>query len=187
MTERRTKRRYAHELYPHSEEWVTRPLEVEVPYRIARAVGFQVEGTSWFYGETQEDHRRTGERTMQMLNETRIALLAVALHKGMTGDEAWAWVDSHLHEEMEQLYQSCKEYGVDVDRIKPYPCGPEPDHHDHLGDSYWRGGIEYRAVTRVEGKESECEECTVLIERTREMLEKYAEHTEEVSDDAASC
>ena len=30
MTERRTKRRYAHELYPHAEEGETRPLEVEV-------------------------------------------------------------------------------------------------------------------------------------------------------------
>jgi hypothetical protein len=30
--ERRTKRRYAHELYPHGEEGGTRSLEVEVPY-----------------------------------------------------------------------------------------------------------------------------------------------------------
>ncbi|WP_449279111.1 hypothetical protein [Leucobacter sp. GX24907] len=165
---RRTKRRYAHELFPHAEEWETRPLDVEVPYRLARAVGFQVEGTSWFYGETQEDLRRTGERTMQMLNETRIALLAVALHKGMTGDAAWAWVDSHLHEEMEQLYRSCKEYGVDVDRIKPYPCGPEPDHHDHLSEPHTRYGFEARTVTRVQGRESECEECTEPAARLQE-------------------
>lgn len=160
---RRTKRRYAHELYPHAEEWETRPLDVEVPYRLARAVGFDVQGTSWFYGETPEDHRRTGERTMAMLNESRLALLTVALHKGMTGDAAWEWVDSHLHEEMELLYEACQEYGVDVGLIKPYPCGPEPDHHDHLGETHLWNGLEARTVTRVDGKESECEECTEEI------------------------
>lgn len=169
MSDRRTKRRYAHELFPHAEEWETRPLDVEVPYRLARAVGFDVNGTSWFTGDTKEEHRRNGERTMAMINETRIALLAVALHKGMTGDVAWTWVDSHMHEEMELLYVSCKEYGIDVDLIKPYPCGPEPDHHDHLGEPLLRNGVEYRTVTRVDGKESECEECTEPIEETDEV------------------
>lgn len=161
--ERRTKRRYAHELYPHAEEWETRPLEVEVPYRLARAVGFDVNGTSWYDAETPGERERMADRTMQMINETRIALLTVALHKGMTGDEAWAWVDQNVHEEMEQLYDSCKEYGVDVHRIKPYPCGPERDQHDHLGDLHTRNGIEYFTVTRVQGKESECDECTEPI------------------------
>lgn len=153
MSERRTKRRYAHELYPHSDEWETRPLDAEVPYRIARAIGFDPHGTGWFDAEP----RMTGERTMQMINETRIALLAVALHKGMTGDEAWTWADESVHEEMFRLYESAPEYGVDPDLIKPYPCGPEPEHHDHLGIRDARG---YATVTRVAGKESECPECT---------------------------
>lgn len=101
---------------------------------------------------------------MAMLSETRIALLAVALHKGMTGDAAWEWVDSHLHEEMDVLYEACPEYGVDVALIKPYPCGPEPDHHDHLGEPHLWNGLEARTVTRVPCKESECEECTEPIE-----------------------
>lgn len=46
MTDRRTKRRYAHELYPH-EEGTIRPLEVEVPYLYARALGLEIGGTSW--------------------------------------------------------------------------------------------------------------------------------------------
>lgn len=120
-----------------------------------------MEGTSWFYGETQEDHRRTGDRTVQMLNETRIALLAVALHKGKSGDEVWAFADHGMGDgEMWALYEAAKEYGIDIDRIKPYPCGPEPDHHDHLGKPHLRNGVSYQTVTRVVGKESECEECT---------------------------
>lgn len=72
-----TKRKYAHELYPHPAEGEVRPLAVEVPYLYARAV-------------------------------------------------------------------------------KPYPCGPEPDQHDHLGDADARG---WRTVNRVDGKESECADC----------------------------
>lgn len=148
-----TKRKYAHELYPHADEWVTRPLDVEAKYRIARAIGFTVEGTGWFNAEPMV----TGERTMAMLNETRIALLAVALHKQMTGDEAWKWVDESLHEEMWRLYESAEEYDVKPDDIKPYPCGPEPDHHDHMDEPDARG---WRTVHRIQGKESECDECT---------------------------
>ena len=42
MSERRTIRRYAHEMYPHAEEGETRALAVEVPYLYARAVGLDV-------------------------------------------------------------------------------------------------------------------------------------------------
>ncbi len=150
---RRTKRRYAHELYPHADEWDTRPLEQEVPYRLARAVGFRIDGTGWYTAAPGV----AGNRTMEYLNEARLALLAVALHEGLSGDEAWQWVDVRLHEEIWQLWESCEKYGVDVDRIKPYPCGDEPDHHDHLGPRDARGSA---PVTRVKGKESECAECT---------------------------
>ena len=153
MSERRTKRRYAHELYPHAEEWETRPLEVEVPYHLARAVGFQPEGTSWLDAEP----RLRGDRIHQMLNETRVALLAVALYEGLTGDEAWSWADVRLHEEIWQLWESCKKYGVPVDQIKPYPCGPEPDRHNHIDPSDARG---WQTVHRIEGRESDCPECT---------------------------
>ncbi len=150
---RRTKRRYAHELYPHADEWETRPLEQEVPYRLARAVGFQPEGTGWFNAAPKV----AAARTVEYLNEARIALLAVALHEGITGNEAWQWVDVRLHEEIWQLWESCKKYGVNPDQIKPYPCGDEPNHHDHLGPRDARGSA---SITRVQGKESECLACT---------------------------
>ena len=47
MSERRTIRRYAHEMYPHAEEGETRALAVEVPYLYAKAVGLDVWGTGW--------------------------------------------------------------------------------------------------------------------------------------------
>ena len=153
MTERRTKRRYAHELYPHAEEGETRPLEVEVPYRLARAIGLQLEGTSW----TTADPETTGQRVMEMINETRIALLAVALHESLSGDEAWTYADEALCDEMWQLFVACKKYDVPVDQIKPYPCGPEPDHHDHLDTPDARG---WQIVHWIDGRESDCPECT---------------------------
>ena len=45
VAKRRTKRRYAHELYPHADEFEVRKLAVEVPYLYARAIGFEIEGT----------------------------------------------------------------------------------------------------------------------------------------------
>ena len=152
-TARRTKRRYAHELYPHADEWETRELATEVPYLYARAIGFDVWGTGWF-----DNPRRDGaERMNQLLDQRRIALLADALHQGKTGQEAWAWADTRMDESGEWIYQQAVHYGVDPDRIKPYECGPEPDHHDHHSAPDSRG---WRTVTRVDGKESECEECT---------------------------
>ena len=44
-----------------------------------------------------------------------------------------------------------------VESIKPYPCGPEPDHHDHYRP-YGTGTA--REVIRILGPESECDECT---------------------------
>ena len=66
MTERRTKRRYAHELYPHAAEGDIRPLDVEVPYRIARAVGFDVQGTGWLNDDV--DPKLSVDRTMHIHN-----------------------------------------------------------------------------------------------------------------------
>lgn len=61
---RRTKRRYAHELYPHAEEWETPLLEVEVPYPYARAIGFDVLETGWFDAE----HPERGDRTHHLID-----------------------------------------------------------------------------------------------------------------------
>lgn len=170
MNARRTKRRFAHELFPHAKEGEVRPLDVEVPYRIARAVGYDVAGTGWFDAETREQGIRMAARTVQLMNEARITMLAMALHKGLSGDEAWRWADSGMGDgEMWRVYEEAAAYGVDVHAIKPYPCGPEPDYHDHLGEPSPRSGS--RLVTRVPGRESECVECTEPVPVENENVE----------------
>lgn len=155
--ERRTKRRYAHELYPQAGEWEVRTLEVEVPALYARAIGFDVQGTGWF-AHVQPD---SNNRTHQMIDAHRIALLADALLQGLTGQEAWKWVEHRVGgEAVEWIWERASHYGVDPDKIKPYPCGPKPDHHDHLGPDL---GMDWQTVTRAEGAEEDCEECTEPI------------------------
>lgn len=150
---RRTKRRYAHELYPHGNEWEVRPLEVEIPYLYARAIGFDVQGTNWF----KTDKELTGARTAQLLDARHIALMADAMHQGLSGQTAWEWAETRMDESGEWIYERAVHYGLDPALIKPYPCGPEPDHHDHDSEPDQRG---WTVVTRIQGKESECEECT---------------------------
>ena len=157
--ERRTKRRYAHELHPHGEEFSVRPLEVEVPYLYARAIGFDVRGTSWFASISEV----TGARSMQLLDARHIALMADAMHQGLTGQEAWAWAESRMDDSGEWIYERAAHHGVEIERIKPYPCGPEPDHHDHEEPIE---GSNWSKVHRITGKESECEECTEPKEPT---------------------
>lgn len=158
---RRTKRRYAHELYPHAEEGETRPLAVEVPYLYARAAGLNVWGTSWLGmldGSGSDTTKLAAERINQMVAARRSAFIADALLQGMTGDEAWAWADQRGWDESgEWAYERAEHYGVLMDQIKPYACGPEPDPHDHVGEPDGRG---YRRVTDAAGKESECPDCT---------------------------
>lgn len=107
MTETRTKRRYAHELYPHPEnEWETRPLEVEVPYLYAQAIGWNVWGTGWFdlfpgaYEKGTPEHKLSvqcsGYRTMLLIAHRQRALQADALLQGLTGQEAWEWAEERL-------------------------------------------------------------------------------------------
>lgn len=149
---RRTKRRYAHELYPHGNEWEARPLEVELPYLYARAIGFDVQGTNWF----TTDVKLAGARTAQLLDTRHIALLADAMHQGLTGQEAWNWAETRMDDAGEWIYERATHYGVDPGAIKPYACGPEPDHHDHHEPI---PGSKWLKVNRAEGKESECAEC----------------------------
>lgn len=153
MTARRTKRRYAHELYPHADEYEVRPLSVEVPYLYARALGYGVWGTGWIDAEPQESR----DRILHLLNARSAALLADAIHQGMTGDEAWAWAAERYDEAGELVYDRALHYGVPASLIKPYPCGPEPAGHDHMsstGDVTGHG-----LVTRIDCREDECETC----------------------------
>ena len=154
---RRTKRRYAHELYPHADEWETRPLEVELPYLYARAIGFEVQGTAWFDTISEQ----TASRTMDLLNARHVALMADAIHQGLTGQEAWDWAVTRMDEGGEWAHERAVHYGVDPRAIKPYPCGPEPDHHDHDEPI---PGSQWSKVHRISGKESECDDCTEVQE-----------------------
>lgn len=153
---RRTKRRYAHELYPQAGEWEIRALEVEVPALYARALGFDVQGTGWFTHVPKDSINRTH----QMIDAHRHALMADAMHQGLTGQEAWDWAEQRVGESGEWIYERAVHYGVDPAAIKPYPCGPAPDHHDHTGPM--KNG--WATVTRAEGTEDDCEECTEPIE-----------------------
>jgi hypothetical protein len=160
MTEeatRRTKRRYAHELYPHGGDFEIRPLTVEVPYLYARAQGFALEGSGWFENPGKE----ANARTYHVIDAIHMALLADALLQGMTGDEAWKWVQERRDYEGEWAFERSKHYGVPMRDIKPYPCGPEPDYHDHYDAPDASG---WQTVHRIPGPESECEECTEPID-----------------------
>lgn len=157
MNDRRTKRRFAHELYPHAEEGETRPLRIEVPYLYARATGLDVWGTNWSDMVEGDALSIATDRLISLIDARRLALLADALHQGLTGDDAWTWAVERNDETGELVYERAVHYGVPVDRIKPYPCGPEPDHHNHYGEPDIRG---WRIADRVDCKESECPDCT---------------------------
>ena len=153
---RRTKRRYAHELYPQAGEWEVRALGVEVPALYARAIGMDVFGTSWFDIEPKLSIARTHD----LIHAQKIALMADAMLQGLTGQEAWEWAEQRVGESGEWIYERAVHYGVNPAAIKPYPCGPAPDHHDHTGPM--QNG--WATVTRAEGTEEDCEECTEPIE-----------------------
>jgi hypothetical protein len=157
-TERRTKRRYAHELYPMAEGGEVRPLSVEVPTLYAAAMGHEVWGTGWFAGIRTDEHRQeAADRTVFLIEARQTAFLADALAQGLTGDEAWEWVVEHTADESGELaWERAEHYGVRPQAIKPYPCGPEPDHHDHFTNQDDRSGI----VTRIDVPESACLICT---------------------------
>jgi hypothetical protein len=156
---RRTKRRYAHELYPHADEWEVRPLTVEVPYLLARALGFQTWGTGWFDAEPNDALARTA----QYLAEGRMALLADALLQDLVGDEAWTWMEERTAGDNigAFLWERAVHYGVNPDLIKPYACGPDPDRHAHHRSADAR---DMREDTYVAGREEDCEECTELVD-----------------------
>jgi hypothetical protein len=152
---RRTKRRYAHELYPDPSGMHTAaPLEQEVPHLYARAIGMQTWDTSW---STVDPQLRVA-RTVDLVNARMIAALAEAMLLGLTGDEAYAWAYSLASDESgECVFDAAQARGIDVHAIKPYPCGDEPDTHSHWGEPDRHGA---RWSTTVAGRESECIDCT---------------------------
>lgn len=155
---RRTKRRYAYELFPEPDEGAAHSLADGMAYLYARAIGFSVQDTGW---TEIEPRTRAGDRVMQMLSYAQLAFLADALLQGMAGEEAWFWADQKSNEEVgEWLWERAVVYGVDPEQIKPYPCGPEPDHHYHFDPA--RPGTRYLA--RAEVPESKCEKCTEPVE-----------------------
>lgn len=154
---RRTIRRYAHELYPPAkDEFEIRPLAVDVPHYYARFVGLSSWGTGWF----DADPAVSMDRTIQYCYAAEAALLLDALAQGLTGDDAWRWVQEHSDagDGFELVGERATHYLGDdiVDRIKPYPCG-EATTHDHYGPRDARG---FRTVSRVAGPEDECMDCT---------------------------
>lgn len=163
MSDRRTKRRYAHELYPHPDEYEVRNLATDVPYLYARALGLDTWGTGWHdllsADAPRENWRQANDRTVALIKARELAFVADALHQGLVGDEAWRWAQEHACDETGELtYERAVHYGVDPRCIKPYPCGPMPDHHDHMastGDATGEG-----IITRALGPEDECDACT---------------------------
>lgn len=158
---RRTKRRYAHELYPHPGEGESRPLAVDARHALAMAIGSQV-GREWhdLIGQGGESARVATDRTMYHLALADVAFLAVALADGLSGQEAWDWAREARGDEVDELlYEAAERFGVDWDAIKPYPIREEPETHEHWTPRNAHGTkmlLEYR----VAGKESEREECT---------------------------
>lgn len=153
----RTKRRYAHELYPHPAEDEVRPLAVEVPYLYARAVGWESFHSGWIDDRTPEGIGRRHDRITIMIGVRSEALLADALLQGLAGQEAWDWAQVRNNPEGgEWVWERAVHYGVDPESIKPYPCGDEPQHHDHTDPPDARG---WRTVHTVQGPESACPDC----------------------------
>jgi hypothetical protein len=147
---RRTKRRFGYELFPHAEQDEVRPLAVEVPYLYARAMAWQVLET----GFAKANRELVAQRYELMCLARQQALFADAVLQGMRGDEAWRWALKHLDDAGEWVWERAEHYGVNPSMIKPYPCGPEPGSHmcGAGQPSGWR--------ISVDGKESECEQCT---------------------------
>ncbi|QLQ11148.1 MAG: hypothetical protein HZY75_13195 [Nocardioidaceae bacterium] len=164
MSDRRTIRRYAHELYPHPDEWEVRPLEVEVPYLYARMVGLDMWNTDWFDLGNDPDkntRRLAHDRTMLFIAAKEKALLADAIFQGITSGQAWEWAMSRAADEASEIaYERAAYYDVPIRQIKPYPILGERDHHYHDGERVGSGVVQ----VLIKSKESECPVCTEPIE-----------------------
>ena len=160
---RRTKRRYAHELFPHPDEREARPLAVEVPYLYARAIGLGIWGTDWFdvLDRKDDSSHAAMERTNSLVQATHLALLADALAQGLAGEEAWAWATERNDPEGEWRAERAEHYGVPIDQIKPYPVIAEGKwHYHHLMHESGK----FTHSVRIQTPEPECEDCTEPVE-----------------------
>lgn len=161
----KTKRKYAHELYPLAKEGEVRPLQVEVPCQYALAMGFEVEGTDWFdlvHGSDAEKALAFA-RTTQLINQRMYAFLLDALLQGMSGQEAFAWASERADDETGEIaWDRAVHYGVRVDEIRPYPVLAEAKRHRH-----WTPRDAHGCKVLIETvliSESECPECTECTE-----------------------
>lgn len=162
---RRTKRRFAHELYPLAEEGEVRPLSVEVPCQYALAMGFEVVDTDWFDLVHGSDAEKTLAlaRTDQLVDQRMHAFLLDALLQGMSGQEAFAWASERADDETGEIaWDRAVHYGVPVDEIRPYPVLAEAQRHRHWTprDAHGRKVL----IETVQIPESECPECTEEVE-----------------------
>lgn len=150
---RTTKRKYAHELYPHAEQDEARPLSVEVPHLYALAIGWEVLDTGW----AKADRELVSQRFHLLCMARERALLADAMFQGLSGDKAWRWVHEHLDESGELVWDRAVANGVDPNKIKPYPCGPDPT--DHMCGH----GLPEGCRRGAPGREDECPYCSEEI------------------------
>lgn len=158
---RRTIRRYARELYPEPGEWDVQPLEEAVPALYAEAVGMGAWGSDWFELDLRDKAQGALAvyRTHMLIQARREALMADAMLQGLTGSEAWTWVEERAMDETgECVHDRAVHYGVPVDQVKPYPVLAERakhNHHDTTGNATGWG-----VTTTIGMPESECPDCT---------------------------
>jgi hypothetical protein len=106
----------AHEVYAHPSEYADEPptLDHAVRYHIARALAMypcegDLDNPEWF------------DRIATHLNERQIACLYAALAKGLSGQEAVDYAHAYSSgDSSELLYDLAVEFGVELDRIRPY-------------------------------------------------------------------
>ena len=160
---RRTKRRYAAELYPHAGENEIRPLAVEVPYLYACAIGLNVMETDWFEVLDREGGVRmlAIERTNALIHASHLALLADALAQDLGGQDAWDWAGVRYSPDSDWIWERAEHYGVPIEQIKPYPVIEECSWHYHhvLHESG-----KFTHSIRIQAPESECNDCTEPVE-----------------------
>lgn len=162
---RKTRRKYAHELYPLAKEGEVRPLSVEVPCQYALAMGFEVEDTDWFdlvHGSDAEKALAFA-RTDRLVDQRMHAFLLDALVQGMSGQEAFAWASERADDETGEIaWERAVHYGVRVDEIRPYPVLAEAHRHRHWTPRDAHGCKVF--IETVQIPESECPECTDGVE-----------------------
>lgn len=114
----------AHEVYPHPSDMHDQPPTVEaaVKYHLARCLALYPAGSV-----IDSDRVEWMDRINLYLGERHIACLMIALHKGLSGQEAVN--DAHAWscgDDAELVYDLAEQYGVDLHRIKPYGLRTRP-------------------------------------------------------------